>query len=80
MIILGIFFVIIFRKIDIEDKLLISEQLPSGVASTFISPDGERTFGTYLGAAASLRAEELTLDMFKGVCLLIYRRLSGTRP
>lgn len=23
--------------------------LPSGIASTFISPDGERTFGTYLG-------------------------------
>ena len=55
---------------DIEDKLLISEQLPSGVASTFISPDGERTFGTYLGAAASLRAEELTLDMFKGYAYL----------
>ena len=32
--------------------------------------DGERTFGTYLGAAASLRAEELTLDMFKGYAYL----------
>ena len=49
---------------------MVSEQLPSGVASTFISPDGERTFGTYLGAAASLRAEELTLDMFKGYAYL----------
>ena len=28
------------------------------------------TFGTYLGAAASLRAEELTLDMFKGYAYL----------
>lgn len=49
---------------------MLSEQLPSGVASTFISPDGERTFGTYLGAAASLKAEDLTLDMFKGYAYL----------
>ena len=53
-----------------EANLLVSSELPSGVASTFISPDGERTFGTYLGAAASLRAEELTLDMFKGYAYL----------
>ena len=66
----GEFFRENLQKNDIEDKLLISEQLPSGVASTFISPDGERTFGTYLGAAASLRAEELTLDMFKGYAYL----------
>lgn len=66
----GDFFRNNLQKNDIEDKLLISEQLPSGVASTFISPDGERTFGTYLGAAASLRAEELTLDMFKGYAYL----------
>lgn len=52
-------------KNDIEDKLQIST-LPSGVASTFISPDGERTFGTYLGAAASLKADDLSLEMFKG--------------
>lgn len=40
--------------------------LPSGIASTFISPDGERTFGTYLGAAATLHAEDLSRDMFTG--------------
>lgn len=45
--------------------------LPSGVASTFISPDGERTFGTYLGAASTLKAEDLTLDMFKGYAYLL---------
>ena len=49
-----------------EANLLFSSALPTGVASTFISPDGERTFGTYLGAAATLKAEELSLDMFKG--------------
>lgn len=55
---------------EIEDKLLMSETLPSGVASTFISSDGERTFGTYLGAAASLKAEDLILEMFKGYSYL----------
>ncbi|WP_321334364.1 adenosine kinase [uncultured Bacteroides sp.] len=52
-------------KNGIEQKLLTCS-LPSGVASTFISPDGERTFGTYLGAASTLMAEDLSLDMFKG--------------
>ena len=49
-----------------EANLLVSSELPSGVASTFISPDGERTFGTYLGAAATLKAEDLSREMFKG--------------
>lgn len=47
-----------------------NDDLPTGVASTFISPDGERTFGTYLGAAATMKAENLTLDMFKGYAYL----------
>lgn len=38
----------------------------SGVASTFISKDGERTFGTYLGTAAKLCANELQSDDFEG--------------
>lgn len=37
----------------------------SGVATTFISKNGERTFGTYLGAAALLNAEELNSEDFK---------------
>ena len=53
-----------------EADLLLSTTLPSGVASTFISPDGERTFGTYLGAASTLKAEDLSLDMFKGYAYL----------
>ena len=52
------------------EEMLLSSDLPSGVASTFISSDGERTFGTYLGAAATLKADELTLDMFKGYAYL----------
>lgn len=38
----------------------------SGVATTFISKDGERTFGTYLGAAALLNANELKKSDFEG--------------
>jgi len=56
-------------KRGIDMNLLVGD-LPTGVASTFISPDGERTFGTYLGAAATMKAENLTLDMFKGYAYL----------
>lgn len=48
------------------NALLATCNLPSGIASTFISTDGERTFGTYLGAAATLRAEDLSRKMFAG--------------
>ena len=55
---------------ETEAELLVSAELPSGVASTFISPDGERTFGTYLGAASTLKAEELSIEMFRGYTYL----------
>lgn len=48
------------------NALLATCDLPSGIASTFISTDGERTFGTYLGAAATLSAEDLSSKMFAG--------------
>ncbi|MBP3227257.1 MAG: adenosine kinase [Bacteroidaceae bacterium] len=38
----------------------------TGVALTFISPDGQRTFGTHLGVAGLLRAEDLKAEMFAG--------------
>ncbi len=54
---------------ETEAELLVSAELPSGVASTFISPDGERTFGTYLGAAS-----------VQGIYLSVYRGVPGARP
>lgn len=45
---------------------LLQEEMTSGCAMTMISTDGERTFGTYLGAAANLQATDLTLGMFEG--------------
>lgn len=38
----------------------------SGIAYTFISPDGERTFATYLGAAAMMAPENIERTMFEG--------------
>ena len=40
--------------------------VPSGIAQAIISPDGERTFATHLGAAILLSDSHLTLDIFKG--------------
>lgn len=42
------------------------DELPTGVAMTFITPDGERTFATYLGAAACMSASELRQEWFEG--------------
>ena len=39
---------------------------PSGIASTLISKDSERTFGTYLGAAIELSADSLKREQFVG--------------
>lgn len=45
---------------------LLRDALPTGVASTFITPDGQRTFGTYLGAAARLRPADIAPGHFAG--------------
>jgi len=43
---------------------------PTGTAITFISPDSERTFGTYLGAAVELTPADITHVDFAGYDLL----------
>lgn len=42
----------------------IAEHIPTGVATTFILPNGDRTFATYLGAAATVGAEDLHPEDF----------------
>ena len=54
------------KATGIEARLL-ECGLPTGVANTFISPDGERTFGTHLGAAATLKASDITPSLFEDV-------------
>ncbi len=66
----GTFFRTGLLKHGTEVNLRVSATLPSGVAYTFISPDGERTFATHLGAASTLKAEDLSLEMFKGYTYL----------
>ncbi|GHV39000.1 adenosine kinase [Bacteroidia bacterium] len=52
-------------KYQVNSHLTEAEEA-SGVASTFISKDGERTFGTYLGTAAKLSATDLQAGDFEG--------------
>lgn len=40
-----------------------SEKIPTGTAFTFITPDGERTFATHLGAAVELSPADLPADL-----------------
>lgn len=44
---------------------LLSGNSPTGTAITLVTPDGERTFGTYLGAAVEMQAGELDPAVFK---------------
>lgn len=39
--------------------------LPTGVCSAFITPDGQRTFNDYLGAAGTLTADDLKTEWFE---------------
>ena len=65
---LGRFYAESQKAAGINARLLQCD-LPTGVANTFISPDGERTFGTCLGAAATLQASDITPELFEGVGL-----------
>lgn len=59
-----------FYKEDLNKNgvrtFLLNDTITSGCAMTMITPDGERTFGTYLGAAANLEVKDLTIEMFLG--------------
>ena len=57
------------RERGIEARLLTVEG-QSGVANTFITPDAERTFATYLGVAGRLTAEHITPQLFEGYQML----------
>lgn len=46
--------------------MLLTSSLMSGCCIVLITPDGERTFCTYLGAAADLHAEDINKEAFIG--------------
>lgn len=60
------FFAANCKSHGIAASLLDDELLPTGVASTIITPDGQRTFGTYLGAAAALEPNDIRAEWFDG--------------
>lgn len=60
----GNFYVEDFRKNNINTHFYFSNT-GTGHATGLISPDSERTFGTYLGAAMELTSEEMTPEVFR---------------
>lgn len=62
---IGDFFINDLKKSNINPLVNLGDT-PSGLASTLISKDGERTFGTYLGAATELNDSNLSAEQFKG--------------
>lgn len=61
----GKFFEEDLKNSGIKPILFYSDS-PSGIANGMISPDGERTFGTFLGAALELSADMLAKSNFEG--------------
>jgi sugar/nucleoside kinase (ribokinase family) len=59
------------HNLGIEGKIFRGDN-PSGKCISLVSPDGERTMLTYLGAAAEMHAEDISPAIFEGYdCLYI---------
>ncbi|MFI3259853.1 MAG: adenosine kinase [Rikenellaceae bacterium] len=54
------------KQLDITSRLLTTSECPTGRCISLVSPDGERTMTTYLGAALCLLAEDITPELFEG--------------
>jgi sugar/nucleoside kinase (ribokinase family) len=65
----GNFYLEDFRNNNINTHFFYSET-GTGHATGLISPDSERTFGTYLGAAMELTADEMTHEIFRDYGIL----------
>lgn len=66
---LGDFFRSDMESSSIRPKLSSSDS-PSGRAIAFVTPDSERTFATYLGAAVELSADDLNAELLQGYDIL----------
>ncbi|MEE1094370.1 MAG: adenosine kinase [Bacteroidales bacterium] len=49
---------------NISTHIFRNNEMATGLALALVSPDGERTFATHLGAAVTLSAENITSDLF----------------
>ena len=58
-----------FKKQMVETNVkpqLLTSATPSGRVIAMVTPDGERTFATCLGAAAEMRADDIRPELFNG--------------
>lgn len=62
---LGEFYEVALLKAGVASYLIKTEG-PSGACTVFISPDGERTMGTFLGPAPTISPDEITEDVLRG--------------
>ncbi len=54
------------EAVGITSRTLTTTDAPTGQCLSLISEDGERTMATYLGAALTLSAEDITEELFEG--------------
>lgn len=54
------------ETVHAEPRIFRTKDVPTGCAIAMISPDSERTFGTYLGAAVELKPSDLSSKLFEG--------------
>lgn len=66
----GLFFRSELENSGVHTSLICKDSGSTGIASTFITPDGQRTFATYLGVSAGLSAKDITPNMFEGYDIL----------
>lgn len=68
----GEFFLKTLQGVGVETFLAYGGGAATGVANTFITPDGQRTFATYLGISGSLSATDVKPEMLQGYdCLYV---------
>lgn len=62
----GDFFEGDLKNMGVNSMIIRDAELPTGTCLSLISPDGERTMATCLGATGMFSADEIIADMFKG--------------
>ena len=64
----GHFFAESQRQRGMDSHLNVCKGGVSGIATTLITPDGDRTFATHLGASTNIRIEDLRCQMSNVKC------------
>ena len=66
----GEFFAQTLENAGVHSCVLTDSAHSTGIATTFISPDGERTFATHLGAANTMDTDLISTELIEGRDLL----------